>query len=245
METLHTSGMRHPHAFTLQLLGLAIQNLPPSFPDTRATHFRTLLDRCTGDVRCTYGEIHEAIVSLGKESWSERMAYQELYDRYGRASEEANLLENLDEGIREKYERFVHEGGKINHIESAKSGEAIWGASPFERYFTPEEKFGIEQALLAARTAARKEINELLEGAKSEEFAVTVDSYKESMRRIQVDLDRLRELASVSEKWEKAISDKVHTFEEGWSVVEKGFDEEIVAKELEYWQGTLESFLNS
>lgn len=245
METLYTSGMRHPHAFTLQLLGMAIQNLPPSFPDARVTHFRTLLDRCTGDVRCTYGEIHEAIVSLGKESWSERMAYQDLYDRYGRASEEANLLENLDEGIREKYEKFVHEGGKINHIESAKSGEVMWEASPFERYFTPEEKFGIKQALLSARTAAHEEISELLEGVKSEEFAVTVNFYKESMRRIQVDLDRLRELASVSEKWEKAISDKVHTFEEGWSVVEKGFDEEIVAKELEYWQGTLESFLHS
>ena len=245
METLQPTGTRHPHAFTLQLLGIAIQNLPPSFPDARTTHFRSLLDRCGEDTQCTYEEIHAAIVNLGKESWSERMAYQEMYDRYGRASEEAHLLENLDKGIREKYEKFVHEGGKINHIESAKSGEAMWQESPFERYFTPEEKFGIEQALLAARRAARDEINELLRDAKSKEYATTVDSYKESMLRIQADLDRLRELASVSEKWETAILGKVHTFEEGWSVVEKGFDEEIVAKELEYWLGTLESFLHS
>ncbi len=245
METLRSSDTRHPHAFTLQLLGMAIQNLPPSFPGARADHFRTLLDRCVGDVQCSYDEIHEAIVDLGKESWSERMAYQEMYDRYGRASEEAYLLENLDKGIREKYEKFVHEGGKINHIEAAKSGEEMWERSPFERYFTPEEKFGIEQALLAARKSAREEIRDLLKGVKSDELDVTIDSYRESMQRIQVDLDQLRELATVSEKWEKAILDKVHTLEEGWSVVEKGFDEEIVAKELEYWKGTLEAFLHS
>lgn len=82
-----------------------------------------------------------------------------MYSRYGRASEEAHLLENLDRGIREKYEQFIHEGGKMGYIARAKSLEELLKPSPFERYFTPEEKFGIEQAMLAATDSARKEID--------------------------------------------------------------------------------------
>lgn len=234
---------RHPHTYTLMLLTLALEHLPPSFPLKRVAHYASIRDRCTGDAGCTYEDIRRAIVDLGKESWPERMAYRDMYERYGTASEEANLLEALDAGIREKYERFVHEGGKIDYIRSAKG--AVFEATPFERYFSPEEVFGIEQALLAAREAAHDEIDGLVTGPKKEEYGQLVGEYKEEMVVIEQGIAEMRKLADVSARLRPEIMDRVRTLEEGWSVVERGTDAVGVEKELEHWQGMLEAFLHA
>lgn len=222
---------------------MAIGHLPPSFPDERKAYYIERKEECEKDVQCDYDEIHRTIVELGKESWSERMAYQDLYSRYGLASEEANLLENLDRGIREKYEKFLHEGGKINHIESAKG--AVMEASPFERYFSPEEKFAIEQALLAARETARQEIEGLITETKVDEYRELVERYKETKNEIEADLAEMRKLAAISDKYRADILSRIRAIEEGWSVVERGLDPEEVSKEVEHWQGTLEAFLHA
>ncbi len=229
----------------LELLRMAIDRLPPTFSADKKKRYAKQLDGFLKNPKASYEEIQDVIAALGKESWAFRKAYEEMYDRYGRASEEANLLEKLDRDVREKYERFVHEGGKINHIESAKSADDLRNPSPFERYFTPEEKFVIEQALLAARDAARAEIDALVLDKKKDEYQALVAEYKKRQKTIMEKLDGLRKLASVSAKWEPAITDRVRTIEEGWSVVEQGADAEELERETEYWQGTLEAFLHA
>ena len=236
---------RHPHKYTLDLLNLTIQHLPPTFDKKKADAFTKKYEGFMSNASAPYEDIHRAIVELGKESWAKRMAYEEVYAIYGRSAEEAHLHSNLDEGIREKYETFLHEGGKISHIESATSGKDVWEVSSFETYFNAEEKFAIEQALLVARESARDEIGELVLGAKKDAFEKLEKSYGEAEKRIEKQIEDLRNLISVSEKWSASIANRVQTLEEGWSVVEKGLNEERMDKELEYWRGTLESFLNA
>ncbi|HTM67668.1 MAG TPA: hypothetical protein VL426_00055 [Candidatus Binatia bacterium] len=236
---------RHPYAYTLELLMLAISRLPPTFSEERRKAFEAKFDRYLHDSDAKYEDIRATIAEIGKESWPYRKAYEELYARYGRASEESFLFEHLDLGVREKYAQFINEGGKINHIASAKSADDLMRASPFERYFTPEEKFAIEQALLAARDSARAEINELVTGKKKEEYDKLVAAYASRQRQIEEKIDEMRHLVGVSKKWDSEIADRIRTLEEGWSVVEQGVDLTELERETEYWKGTLGSFLHA
>lgn len=236
---------RHPHAFTLELLKLAIAKLPPTFSVASRAHYEERLKAFQANPDVAYDEISAVIVALGKESWPLRRAYRELYEHYGRASEEAHLMNNLDAGVRAKYERFLHEGGKINHIETAQSAEAMRATVPFESYFTPEEKFGITQALLAAREEADKEIGELVVGKKREEYGELVAKYAAEQRQLESALGELRALGAVSRKWQPDIATRLRTLEEGWSVVERPLTLSDARHEVDYWKGTLESFLQA
>jgi len=235
---------RHPYAYTLDLLKLAIDRLPPTFAAPAKKRYKERLQYFWDNPAVSYEDIVKTIASLGKESWPYRRAYDELYVRYGRPSEESHLLENLDQVVRQKFEAFIHEGGKINHIESARSAEDLRVPSPFERYFTPEEKFAIQQALLLAREAARKEIDDLVTGKKAYEYDRLVEQYKGLRQRIESKLEDLRGLADVSEKWRPDIQEKIRLLEQGWSVVETGIDEAAVESELDYWKGALQTFLH-
>ncbi len=236
---------RHPHAYTLDLFGLAIDRLPPTFSGERKKYYADRLAFFRGHPEADFAEIQEAIAELGRESWPQRRAYEDMYAAYGRSSEESFVMQNLDQGIREKYERFLHEGGKLNHIQGTTEATDIWQTSPFERYFTPEEKFALEQAILASRTAAVEEINGLVTGKKKEEYQKLAAAYAEQQKNIQSKLDDLERMASVSDKWQPLIMDRVHTLAEGWSVVERGINERLLDRELEYWRGTLETFLHA
>ena len=52
-------------------------------------------------------------------------------------------------------------------------------------------------------------------------------------------LQSLKDMAAKSDKWAPEILDKVRGFEEGWSAVERDFDEDKLRHEIEYWQGVL------
>ena len=235
----------HPYSHTLSLLKLSLNRLPPTFPGKRKKYYLQKLGEFQDDSEIDYKAITEIIVEFGKESWPWRQAYGDLYRSFGRSSEEAHLLERLDQGLRQKYEDFIHEGGKINHLERARREDELYQSTPFERYFTPEEKFGIQQALLAARDFARKEIDELVTTSKAEEYGKAIEEWLKKQQTIEKKIEELKYLSGVSEKWRPELIGRIRLIEEGWSVVEKGVNEEILDKELEYWQGTLESFLHS
>ena len=244
MFTLKILGkVRHPYSYTLELLKISIDRLPPGFSADSKKYFEDRLKDFSKRTDCSYEELQQAIVELGQQSWPYRKAYEKLYEIYGRSSEEAFLLENLDKGLRERYEKFIHEGGKLNHIAGAKNADDLWKASPFERFFTPEEKFAIEQALLSARLAARREILELVNDSKRQEYENLAIEFVRRQAVMRDKLGELRSLASVSPKWETEIMLQVRAFEEGWSVVERQIDEQELDKLLEYWKGTLEAFL--
>lgn len=236
--------MAHPYQYTLELLRLATLHLPPSFSKEKKRGYEKKLQQFLDKPKTKYEDIQKVIVSLGKDSWADRKAYEEMYARYGHSSEEAFLLEHLDQGVRDKYERFIHEGGKLRYVSRIKTEEQLLQASPFERYFSPEEKFAIEQALTVALDSARKEIEDLVVGAKRSEYRELVKEYDVRQEHMEEKIQELRRLASVSAKWEPAINDRVRILEEGWSVVEKGSDLNEITQEVEHWKGTLQAFLD-
>ena len=233
---------RHPHQYTLDLLQIAIERIPPTFSVARRKSFLKRLERYRKDKKAVYDEIQETIAEIGRESWPMRKAYEDMYARYGRASEEAHLLENLDEGVRAKYERFIHEGGKINHLENATSLAQL-RSSPFESFFTPEEKFAVTQSLLAARAAAREEIDGLVTDVKKDEYARLVKEFKIQERLMESKIEELRMLAKLSDRWRPDILERVRSIEEGWSVVGQGTSLPALVKEAEHWRGMMEAFL--
>lgn len=237
--------VRHPYQYTLELLRIAILHLPPSFSREKKRGYEKKLQQFLAKPDVPYADIQKVIVSLGKESWAQRRAYQDIYGRYGRSSEEAFLLQHLDAGVRERYEQFIHEGGKIQYVSRVKTEAEQLQPSPFERYFTPEEKFAIEQALLVARDYARAEIDALVTGAKKDEYAELVKQYEAIETQMEDRIEELRNMASVSKKWEATILDRVRILEEGWSVVEQGATLEELNQEVEYWEGTLSAFLHT
>ena len=236
---------RHPHHYTLQLFKLAIDKLPPAFSAERKQYYTQKLAEFEADPKVVYEEIRLQLTQLGRESWPERQAYQEMYVRYGRSSEESFLLDNLDAGLRAKYEKFIGDGGKLNYLERVRSERELLEPSPFEKYFSPEEKFAIAQALLEARDQARQEIEELLSQSRSDEYAALVEDYRQYEKTLDKKLKELEKLSGLSDKWRETIVDRVRVIEEGWSVMEPGVDEELLDQELEYWQGTLKSFLQA
>jgi len=236
---------RHPHVYTLQLFKLAIEKLPPAFDGKRKQFFAQKLDRFESDPETSYEEIRLHITQLGRESWAERQAYQEMYARYGRSSEESFLLQNLDEGIRNKFEKFIGDGGKLNYLEGVRTEEELLAPTPFETYFAPEEKFAVAQALLAARDQARQEIEGLMTDGKRGEYEDLVQEYEQSEQALEQKIQELEKMAGLSDKWRETIIDRVRVIEEGWSVMERGIDEDRLDKELEYWRGTLQAFLQA
>jgi hypothetical protein len=242
---LNNKLMRHPHEYTLQLLELAIRKLPPLFAVKRRDYFSGKLKEFESDPETPYEHIRLIITQLGRESWPYRQAYEDFYDNYGRSSEESFLLENLDEGVRKKYEQFLHEGGKLNYLSGIRTAEEWTEPSPYERYFSPEEKFAITQALLVARDYAKKEIDDLVTGEKKGEYEALIGEYIKKEEMMEAKMEALRRMSSVSKKWESSIMDRVRVFEEGWSVMERVPSEQELDRELEYWRGTLESFLQA
>ncbi len=235
----------HPYTYTLELLKLAVFRLPPTFSKEKRRAYEKKLQQFLDKPSTKYTDIQKTIVSLGKDSWAYRKAYEDMYARYGHSSEEAFLLENLDGEIKEKYGRFIHEGGKIGYIPRVKSEEEQRQRSPFERYFTAKEIFAVEQALYVARDYARAEIEGLVTVQKRDEYRQLVRQYAERQQKMAAKIDELRRLAGVSKKWEPAIKDRIRTIEEGWSVVGLGTDLPELEKETEFWKGTLESFLKA
>lgn len=239
------STKTQPYTYTLELLKFAVLRLPPTFSKEKRRAYEKKLAQFEEKPSAKYADIQKTIVALGKDSWAYRKAYEDMYKRYGRSSEEAFLLDNLDEAVRQKYERYIHEGGKLQYIPMVKTEEQLYQKSPFERYFNSEEKFAIEQALLIATDYARAEIEQLVTMHKKDEYKQLVKDYTAMQEQMAAKIDELRSLASVDPKWEPAIKDRVRTIEEGWSVVEQGTDLAELEHETEHWKGMLQAFLKA
>lgn len=235
----------HPYTYTLELLKLAVVHLPPTFSKEKRRAYEKKLEQFLEKPSTKYAEIQKTIVALGKDSWAYRKAYEDMYARYGHSSEEAFLLENLDGELKQKYERFIHEGGKIGYIPKVKSEEEQRQKSPFERFFEPKEIAAVEQALFIARDYARAEIEQLVTTQKRDEYKQLVKQYAERQEKMAAKIDELRRLAGVSAKWEPEIKERIRTIEEGWSVVGNDTDLDDLEQETEYWKGTLATFLKA
>lgn len=221
----------HPHQFTLNLLRSLIEGAPAAFPRPRKNEMIATYERFLDDLIAPVEEIENIAVEFGKEIWPYREAYQELYDEYGRAREEALLREGLQEELRPKYEKFLAEKGNIERVRGQLAS--------LDLYFTSDEQAEIVKAELVAHDKIHGELEKLVAGGKQEEYFSALEKWKKKQEQILEALTKLRGFATRSPKWGDEILAKVKTFEQGFGFLERPVGLMDVMGEIEYYEGIL------
>lgn len=213
----------------LFLLKKAIEAMPFTFPDAQKARYLDKLKEFEASPETDRKEIEEAIVEVGKASWPYRKAYEEMFKNYASEKYEQYFIDKLSEPTRKKYMEFKKRGGSISDFRRGRD---------FEEAFTPEENLVIEEAVFAARDGLKDYMREVIR-EKSGEYEEALNIYQQKKHDLENMLQSLKDMAAKSEKWAPEILDKVSGLEEGWSAVERDFDEDKLRHEIEYWQGVL------
>lgn len=219
--------MEHPLKNELFLLKKTIDQTPFTYSENERKDFEKRYQLLEANQEAKREDIDSLIVEIGKATWPHRRAYEEFIKSYAQDKLEEYFKMHLDEAVLAKYEEFVKKGGNIKDYRRTKE---------FEEYFTPEENMAIEEALFTARDEVKIYIQGIINDKRSE-YEENLKIYEQKQKDLSNMIESLKEIAAKSEKWAPEILDKIKKFEEGWSVVERDFDEDKLMHEIEYWQG--------
>ena len=219
--------MEHPQKNELFLLKKTIDRIPFTYPKREKKDFEGKYFKFEANPKATKEEISALIIKIGKATWVHRKAYEEFIDTYYKDKLEEYFRIHLDPIVIGKYKEFVKKGNNINDVRRTKE---------FEEYFTPEENMLIEKALFTARDEIRVSVRGTIND-RTDEYNEYVKVYEQKKKDYINMIQNLKEMADKSEKWAPEILDKIAMFEEGWSVIERDFDEDKLRHEIEYWQG--------
>lgn len=222
---------RHPHHFTLEILRNLIASAPGLFPADRRAAMEQRAEAMAADASVRLPEIEKTVIEFGKEIWPYRKAFDDLHDRYGRAKEEAMMREKLDPETLSKMLEFVRDGGRL---EDARNGALL------EESFTPEEKFAIGQAMIAAHEAVKEDLEKQCVAEKKAEFEEIVKHYRGVEEKLIDRVDTLRGMGEASPHWTADILEKVRAFEEGFGFLGREFTLDDVNASIEYYRGAIE-----
>lgn len=214
----------------LFLLKKIIEKIPFTYPESKKKEYEDELHRLESQEEVDPKEVDSLIVKIGKESWPQRQSYEEMVKNYAQDKLEEFFKMHLEENLRKKYEEFTKKGYSI--IDNYRY------AKEFDDFFTAEENLKIEDALFDARDELAVHMRGVIKSHR-DEFEELVRIYEKKRETLSNMIANLRLLADKSEKWSAEIIDKVNRFEEGWSVIERDFDEDKIMHEIEYWQGVI------
>jgi len=219
--------MEHPQKNELFLLKKSIDSIPYTYSEKDKKAFENKYLKLEANPKATREEISALIVEVGKATWVHRKAYEEFIDTYFKDKLEDYFRIHLDPVVAGKYKEFVKSGRNINDVRRTKE---------FEEYFTSEENLLIEKALFTARDEIRVSVKGTIND-RTDEYNEHVKVFEQKKKDYVNMIKSLKEMADKSEKWAPEILDKIAMFEEGWSVIERDFDEDKLRHEIEYWQG--------
>ncbi|MDD4995205.1 MAG: hypothetical protein PHW53_01935 [Patescibacteria group bacterium] len=213
----------------LNLLRIAIEKTPFSFSRDERSKFETRLAALEANPETKRDEIETVIVEVGKATWPHRKAYEGMFAAYAKEKYEEQFINNLDDDLRVKYENFTRAGGSLHDYRRTRE---------MEQAFTPEEYTRLEDAIFEARKFLDSYMETVI-AENSDEYNESVKRYESKQRDCANMIESLKEIARTSEKWAPEIMAKVRKFEEGWSAIERDFDEDQLKHEIEYWQGVI------
>jgi len=219
--------MAHKLSNELFLLKTTIDRTPFTYPEKEKEGFIRRYQALEADPEARRQDIDKLIVEIGKATWPYRKAYEEMVKNYGQQKLEEFFKLHLGDELRQKYEQFVAKGLGLKDYRRTKE---------FEEFFTPEENLQIEEALFSARDEQVLHMRGIIE-SKSDEYEENLKAFQKKQVELENMIANLRQIANQSDKWSDQILDKIKVFEEGWSVVERDFDEDNLRHEIEYWQG--------
>ncbi|PIR03731.1 MAG: hypothetical protein COV59_04650 [Candidatus Magasanikbacteria bacterium CG11_big_fil_rev_8_21_14_0_20_39_34] len=130
-------------------------------------------------------QIEALMVEYGMHAWPLWQAEYEMMQEIGNKMQEELFLSSLGEDLKNKWQNFQKEG------HSFRDGDA------YEKAFSSEEDFKIEEAMVEAELKTRKELHRLLDGEKHEEYQKLVEKFSQEQRTI---LQKMTELESLKNK---------------------------------------------
>jgi len=221
--------MEHKYQNELNLLKSAIDRIPFTFPENEKKKFEEEYANLEASPETTRDNIEAMIVGVGKANWPYRKAYQDILQNYGADKYEEFFKLHLPENLRAKYEDYINRGGNLHDFRHGKD---------FEKEFTADENLAIEEAFFSAEDEIKGFMMSAVKEHK-DEYDESFKIYEKKQKILANMIESLREMAGESEKWSPQILDKVKNFEEGWSIIDRDFDEDKLKHEIEYWEGVL------
>lgn len=226
--------LEHPCQFTLNLFAEMIEKAPITFPPERKEAMEKIYEEFLADKKIACAKVLDAIAVFGREVWPYRKAWWEMYEKYGRVREAEYFEKHIPEALHEKYFSCKKEGGGHCLREYRLCGK-------METCFTPEEKFLLNEVVIAALEEAKKEVDNLVLGDKRGEYQELFKKWNEEQKKLGAKIDELKKMAAENSKWQAEILDKVKTMEEGWSAVERDITPEEVIKAVDFYRGAIEN----
>ncbi|MEK7665972.1 MAG: hypothetical protein AAB337_03810 [Patescibacteria group bacterium] len=223
--------MTFPHQSFLDEFKIAINKLSVGVPNDIREQAQKLYNELVANPEATEEQIHDALVTVGKQEFAYRRAYEELVGHAGATELQAMVLDHVEPNVKEKIIKFLSDG--ISLTELLKS-------DVFEHDFTAEERYQIEDGLFDAQEHLQEHGPKMLEERRAE-FDALVKKWQGHFSQMEEKIAELKALADKDKKWTAEILDKVKIFEEGWSVVERDTEPTEIEKEIEYWKGTIEA----
>jgi phage host-nuclease inhibitor protein Gam len=223
--------MPHPFEATIQLAKNVIGRLPSSFSPTRRQEMEGEIEALEKDEATSLAAIEEKMVSFGMEIWPYLNAYRDFYKIYGEAKEASAIIAALPAPAKKALSAFIAAGGDI---ETIRYGDNL------KNFSDPVIGEAIAQAEAKAHGDVHKQMEELIVGGKSADFAALLAKYMEQHAALCAKIDDLEKLAARSEKWSAEIIDKVKVFKEGFCYLERTPSLDDIAREIQYYIDIME-----
>lgn len=223
--------MPHPSKPLLDEFEWAIDHLPPSFPALEKQKARDELAALAANAATREADIEAAMMMLGRASWAHRKAFETIHERYGKEKEAGYFRGHVSPALRKRYDEFPEKGISVHEVPRTPA---------FEEYFTPEEKFQIQEAVFEAHEQAWNDVAALVTGPKQKEYEAELQAFGEKQERLEAKLRELRSLADQSPKWASEILDKVRVFELGFLGSAREPDERILEGEIDYYRNIVQ-----
>ncbi len=211
----------------LEELKIALDHLPPLIPSELRHNLVSQFNTLLSGPEASEGEILASLIEIGRTTWPYRQTDKTMRERYGSDKQEAYFREHLDPALLAKYQSSAGENGRL---------ETVLRQKDFEFFFSAEEKYQLEEALFEARKKVAQEVTALARNEKQTEYETELASWRARQEELAAKINELRGLANKSVQWAPEILDKVRVFEEGWSMVERDIDPQIVQGEIDYYR---------
>ena len=177
----------------------------------------------------TEGQIHQALVDIGKKEFPYRRAYEDMIGIASEAKLTQMVLEHVEPNVKERLEKILSDGVALEELVKSEL---------FETQFSGDERYQVQDGIMDATDHIKEDLPKEIEKRQAE-YDALVEQWRTKLRELQAKIEELKTLATQDTKWKDEIIDKASTFEEGFSVVERDPDIVEITKEIEYWRGTL------
>lgn len=192
--------------FTLELFTHLTKDLPPLLPDEVLLHIRknskTVKD--SKDIK----EIENTMVAIGYQIWPWRQALREFVKTHDEHKGEKYFLGYLPEYLKNKFHEYQHLGLMWKDFISGKTAH----------YFNEEDRILLVEAIINYKNDIKKLVEREVVGLKKNEYLKKVDDYKNLLKKIQFQLNGLRQMAKNEPSHENLAAEimaKVEAFEHG------------------------------